>query len=554
MERDTIEVDVVYIGGGPASLSSALHLKQIAQKHNQQVEETGKGEKIESPQIIILEKGANLGAHTLSGAVLDTRIMSELFPNLADLTPPYEAKVFSDSMYFFTKHMKFKIPYTPPIMHNKNFQLISLGKFVKWLGKLAEEQEIEIVTETAGVELLEEDGKIVGVRTGDKGIDKDGQQRSNYEPGIDIRAKVTVLAEGTHGHLTKKLIREKHLQDGKNPMCYATGTKEIWQLPEGRFPAGKMFHSMGWPLPYYQFGGAFVYGLTDNRVAIGIVVGLDGKDPYTDCHRLLQTYKQHPYIKSILKDGTLEKYGAKTIPEGGYWSVPKMHGDGYLMIGDCISLVNVMRLKGIHLAMKSGMVAADTILHALQKNDYSAQTLSQYEKTVRTGAIKKEMWKVRNFRQSYHRTLFEGIFHTGLQFFTFGRGLWARTRSQEDYTTMAKKDTYQKKAPAISYEGDQKLTFDKLTSVYYSGTKHEENQPCHIHIKDPDICVERCPQEYGTPCQYFCPAQVYERVDGKLQINFSNCLHCKTCDIMDPYQNIEWRAPEGNGGPNFNIL
>ena len=557
MERETIEVDVVYVGAGPAALSSALHLKQIVKEHNKKVQETGVGEMIESPQIAILEKGATLGAHSLSGAVLDTHIMPELFPNLSELQPPYEAKVFSDKVCYLTKHLKFTVPYTPPIMHNKNFQLISLGKFVKWMGELAEKEEIEIFTGFAGVELIEENGQIVGVRTGDVGIDKDGNHRSNYEPGVDIRAKITVLTEGTHGHLTKKLIRDKNLQAGKNPMCYATGTKELWQLPDNRFPAGKMAHFMGWPLPYYQFGGGFLYGLKDNRLAVGYVVGLDSKNPYTDCHRLLQLFKQHPYVKKILQGGTLEKYGAKTIPEGGYWSVPKMYGNGFLLAGDNASLVNVMRLKGIHLAMKAGMLAAETILEALQKGDYTEATLAEYENKLQNSSVFKEMKKVRNFRQGYHRTFWEGMFHTGLQFFSFGRGLHARYKSQDDYTTMKPKAKYHKKnepEPAISYPGDKKLTFDKLTSVYYSGTKHEENQPCHLHIADPNVCTEKCAQQYGCPCQYFCPAQVYEVVDNKLQINFSNCLHCTTCYISCPYQNVEWTAPEGSGGPAFYIL
>lgn len=448
-------------------------------------------------------------------------------------------------------------------MHNKGLKIITLGKFVKWLGALAEEEEIEIFTGFPGAELLEEDGKIVGVRTQDAGIDKDGKEKKNFEPGVDIRAKVTVLAEGTRGYLTKKLVKDKKLE-GKNPICYATGAKEVWQLPDARFPAGKVVHSMGWPLKLHQFGGSFIYGLANNKIALGFVVGLDYKDPVTDPHRLLQDFKTHPYVASILDGATLEKYGAKTIPEGGYWAMPKSYGDGFLIIGDSASLVNTMRLKGIHLAIKSGMLASDTIIKALQKDDYSEKTLEAYHKSLEKSWIKKELWKVRNFRQSFHKNLLWGFIHIFLQIITFGRGLFSRYKSHEDHTSMKKVKNYHGKnfkAPAMSCQGDKKLTFDKLTSVYYSGTKHEENQPCHLHVSDTSICATRCMEEYGNPCQYFCPANVYEMVDDeqnegkkKLNINFSNCVHCKTCDIMDPYEIITWKTPEGGGGPAYNIL
>lgn len=562
MVREVMEADIVYVGGGPSALSSAIHLKQLVAKHNQEVIRSGQGTQITSPQIIIIEKSANLGGHSLSGAVLDTRVVSELFPDLQELPtpPPYEALITSDNIYYLTSGWKLPVLFAPPSMHNRGHQLISLGKWVKWLGELAEKAEIEIFTGFAGVELIEENGKIVGVRTGDMGIDKNGNPKSQFQAGVDIRAKVVVLAEGTRGSLTKKLITDKKLS-GPNPMCYATGVKELWQLPDGRFPAGKIIHTMGWPLGH-QFGGSFLYGLPFNKLALGFVVGLDSRDPFTDVHRLLQQFKTHPFVRKILDGAKIERYGAKTIPEGGYWSIPQVAGDGFMIIGDSASLVNVMRLKGIHLAMKSGMLAAETILDAWQKQDFSAAVLGQYRNKLENSWIKKELWKVRNFRQGFHHGFLRGMFHTALQILTFGRGLYDHYKSQPDHTTMAKVSVYhgnKKTAPAVTYQGDKITTFDKLTSVYHSGTEHEENQPCHLKLLDPSLCA-KCTQEYGNPCQYFCPAHVYEMVEDektgekKLQINFTNCVHCKTCDIMDPYATIHWTPPEGGGGPNYGIL
>jgi len=561
--RDTIEVDVAIVGAGPAGLTLAWYLKKLVQQHNQNIEKTG-GSPVPDPQIIVLEKAANLGAHSLSGAVLDTRILTELFPNPQDLPtpPPLEAQITSDSIYYLTKKYKFPVLFVPPKMHNRGFQLISLGKFVKWMGQLAEQAGVEIFAGFAGTELLTEQGRIVGVRTGDAGVDKQGQPKPSFQAGVDIKAKVVVLAEGTRGHLTKQLIEQQGLQ-GINPMCYATGVKEVWELKDGRFPAGKVVHTMGWPLGSHQFGGSFLYGLSQNRLALGLVVGLDYKDPFTDPHRLLQEFKQHPYVKQLLEGAKLERYGAKTIPEGGYWSLPKSFGPGFLVIGDSASLVNVMRLKGIHLAMKSGMLAAETILDALQKNDVGEATLSQYASKLENSWIRQELWPVRNFRQGFHHGFWTGMFHTALQIITGGRGLWGRYPSQKDHQIMSKVAAFHKPGtpqPTMSYPGDKVLTFDKLTSVYFSGTTHEENQPCHLKLSDTSLCSTRCTQEYGNPCQYFCPAQVYEMVEDastgqkKLQINFTNCVHCKTCDIMDPYEIIHWTAPEGGGGPAYHIL
>lgn len=563
MARDILEMDVVFVGAGPASLTSALYLKRLVREHNEKAAKEG-GKTINEPQIAILEKGANLGAHSLSGAVLDTRALQEFLPDWKSLPtpPPFESEVNSENLYFLTPKHKFPVLFAPPSMHNKGFQLITLGKFVKWLGSLAEAEKIEIFTGFPGAELLKDGDRITGVRTGDAGVDKDGQPKSNFQPGVDVMAKVVVLAEGTHGHLTKKLIQEKNLAQGRNANIYATGVKELWELKDDRFPAGHVVHTMGWPLKSYQFGGSFLYGLPNRRLALGFVTGLDFKDPFTDPHRLLQMFKTHPFVSHLLEDAKLEKYGAKTIPEGGYWAIPKLYGSGFLIIGDAANFVNGMRLKGLHLAMKSGMLAAETIFQALLAQKFDEEMLKGYADRIEKSWMKKELWKVRNFRQPYQKNMLRGFINTAFQILTGGRGLFSRYPSKEDHELMRKKEVFhapKDPQPPMSCAGDKKLTFDKLTSVYYAGSRHEENQPCHLHVSDVSICSGKCAQEYGNPCQYFCPASVYEMVDDgkggkKLQLNFSNCVHCKTCDIADPYAIITWVTPEGGGGPNYNLL
>lgn len=551
-EREVLEVDFLFVGGGPASLAGAIRLSELLQQ---------KGKK--DLTIAVIEKGKEMGAHGISGAVMDPRALRELFPNFQELDVPFESETKEDRIYFLGKTGSFRLPINPPFFNNHGNYILSLGKFVQWLAKKAEEKGVNVFTGFPGAELLFENDTVVGVRTADQGIDKSGNKKPNYEPGIDIRAKVTVLGEGPRGSLTKQITKLWNL-DGLNPQVYSVGIKELWEVPAGNYARGRVIHTMGFPLKSETFGGGFIYGMSDNLVSVGFVVGLDYKDPFLDPHNEFQKFKTHPLVEKILKRGKVLSFGAKSIPEGGWYSMPKLYGNGLLLIGDSASFLNGQRLKGIHLAMKSGMLAAETIADAIESNQFSANQLSSYRERVERSWIKDELWKVRNFHQAYDRGLWVGIFHTGVQFLTGGRGFIDPWTSKKGHERMRKiPEYYDGKVPdpsALKQREDKQLTFSKLTDVYYSGTMHEENQPVHLKVHDLNICHDRCTKEYGNPCQHFCPANVYEMVEEKpgegkkLRINASNCVHCKTCDVMDPYEIITWVTPEGGGGPNYKNL
>jgi electron-transferring-flavoprotein dehydrogenase len=409
------------------------------------------------------------------------------------------------------------------------------------------------------MEVLFEDGRVVGVRTDDKGIDRNGKRKPNFQAGYDLRAKVTVFAEGPHGSLTKQLIAKLGLDRGRNPQVYALGIKELWEIPAGRIEPGEVIHTAGWPLTSRQFGGGFIYALSDARLSIGLVASLEYEDPQFDPHYAFQQFKTHPWVRKLLAGGQMVRYGAKTIPEGGYYSIPVTVADGALIVGDAAGFLNAQRLKGIHLAMKTGMLAAETILEALRSGDFSLTTLGKFEERWRKSWVKEELWKVRNFHQGFEHGFWRGALHAGLQLVTGGRGVRARYPARAGYERMKFLSAFAR-SPRERPKLDARLTFDKLSDVYHSGTQHEEDQPCHLKIADFDICNHRCTREYGNPCQFFCPAAVYEMEDnpnglGKhLKINASNCVHCKACDIADPYQIITWVCPEGGGGPHYDGL
>jgi electron-transferring-flavoprotein dehydrogenase len=546
-ERETLEVDVLVVGGGPAGLAAAYHVRQLLNKA-----------KRTDASIAVLEKGKEIGAHIISGAVMDPRGINDLMPDWKEQGAPVEKPVDEDHVYFLTKTGKFGLPITPPPLQNHGNFIISLNKFIRWFGEKVEQSGVDIFAGFSGAELLYEDGRVVGVRTGDKGIDKHGNPRGNFEPGIDVRAKVTILAEGARGSLTKQHVKKLKLDSGKNPQVYAAGVKEIWDVPSQKNIGGRVIHTMGWPLSSEEFGGGFIYNMADGRVSIGLVVGLDYLNPQTDPHRLFQEFKTHPYVRTILEGGTLFSYGAKTIPEGGYWAQPQYYFDGGMIIGDSAGFLNGMRLKGIHLAFKTGMLAAQTAFEAIEANDVSAARMKRFEQLVESSWVKSELWKVRNFHQGFEHGFWAGMVHTGLQMATGGRGLRNRYMNKAGHTRMKRLKEYNA-VPAPALQFDRKLTFDKLTDVYNSGTEHDEDQPCHLVVLQPDICHTRCTVEYGNPCQSFCPAAVYEMADAgnsqlRLQINASNCVHCKTCDIMDPYEIINWVTPEGGGGPGYEML
>jgi electron-transferring-flavoprotein dehydrogenase len=632
-QRETLEIDVLFVGAGPASLAGAFHLAQRLRAHNAQAA------KPVELSIGVLEKGSEIGSHALSGAVVDPRAFAELFPD-DWASAPFEAPVGKEQVLFMTRTGAHSMPIPPPL-DNHGCYVASLGKLLKWMAPRVEAAGVDIFCEFPAVAALIEDGRVVGVRTGDRGVGRHGEKKANFEPGIDIHTRCVVLGEGPRGTLTKQLDTAFGLLRDSNPQLYALGLKEVWDLPAGRVTPGEIIHTLNWPLGFDHFGGGFVYGMQNDQLIVGLVVGLDYKNPLFDPHLEFQRFKTHPAVARLLAGGKMSFYGAKAIPEGGWWSLPRLGGEGFLLIGDSAGFLDSQRLKGIHLGMKSGMLAADAIFEQLVAGEAGgaagpgpaaaaanaagpgpaaaaaagtagpgpaataeadgapaaaagqlATLAAAFKAKVDASWIRQQLWPVRNFHQAFDHGFLAAMFQAGAGLISGGRGwgfanrlpthaghermvpltspagrrfeppepLPARATAAGPAAAGAAGTAGSSAAapPGAAAADTTQLVFDRLADVYMSGTAHDEDQPVHLHVADPNICVTRCTTEYRNPCERFCPAAVYEIVreaaGPRLQINAANCVHCKTCDIMDPYGIITWVPPEGGGGPNYSKM
>ena len=541
MERESMEFDVVVVGGGPSGLSAAIRLKQLAQ-------ETGR-----DLEVCLIEKGSEVGAHILSGAVLEPRTLNELLPDWKECGAPLDTPVTDDKFLYLTQSGSIRLP-TPPQMNNHGNYIISLGNFCRWLGEQAEALGVEIYPGFAAAEVLyDENGAVRGVATGDMGIGKDGAPTENHMPGMELLAKQTIFAEGCRGHLTKTLFDKFDLREGKDPQTFAIGIKELWDIEPEKSKPGTALHSVGWPLSSDTYGGSFLYHLNGNQVAVGYVVGLDYSNPHLSPFEEFQRFKTHPSIRNVFEGGRRVAYGARALNEGGFQSIPKLTFPGGCLVGCTAGFLNVPKIKGTHTAMKSGMVAAEAIFESLDAMAPGHEPASYGDK-LQDSWLWTELYKVRNIRPGFSKGLWFGMANAALDTYILrGRAPWTM-HHHADHITLKKAD----EAPQIAYpKPDGEISFDRNSSVFISGTNHEENQPAHLTLKDSSVPIAHNLALYDAPEQRYCPAGVYEIVredDGsnpRLQINAQNCVHCKTCDIKDPSQNITWVTPEGGGGPNY---
>ncbi len=530
VERDVMEYDVVTVGAGPAGLSFAIRLKQL----NPEI------------SVCVIEKASTVGAHILSGAVIETGPLDALLPNWRDSPPPICVPATEDELWLLSKGGGRKLP-VPPGLNNHGNVIVSLSAMCGWLAPQAEALGVEIYPGFAASETLhDEAGAVVGVRIGDMGVAKDGSHKPGYTAGIDIRAKITVLAEGARGHLTKRLVRQFKLDEGHDPQTYSIGIKELWQVPEDRVQPGKIVHSLGWPADNQTYGGSFMYHLDKGRIALGYVSGLDYKDPNYKPWEAFQQWKNHPMVKPLLEGGNILSAGARAIVTGGWQSLPTVEMPGALLIGDTAGLLNLPKIKGTHQAIRSGMLAAEHLV--------ASQLSPQgFDVKLRASEVMTELHAVRNVKPAFKRGLWFGLLNAGWETVTRGKSPWT-LRNKPDWCQMEKLAEYE--SPDRGYVDRTLAPRDRLAGVYFAATEHDEDQPVHLKVLDTSICIERCTVEYGNPCTRFCPAGVYEIVEDatagkRLQINAQNCVHCKTCDIKDPTQNIVWVVPEGAGGPNY---
>jgi electron-transferring-flavoprotein dehydrogenase len=552
--REQIEFDVLIVGGGPAGLAAAIRIMQLGKENNRPLE------------VALIEKGAEIGAHVLSGAVVDPKAFAELMPEYMERGFPVEATVRGDLFGFMTADRFFRMPMVPRHMHNTGRPIVSLSKVTRWMGDIAEQMEVNVFPGFAGSEVIfaEDGNRIVGVRTGEKGIDPEGKPKPNFEPGIDLMAKVVIFAEGARGSLLKGIDRRLGISANRMPQVYETGIKEVIELPEDHFftrSAANDIHTLGYPLDLHTPGGGFIYEMGKNRVSIGFLVGLCYEDPLIDPYDIFTRFKRHPFVADLIQGGKVLEQGARTVSTGGYYTMPRLYADGALFAGAAAAFHNAPALKGVHAAVKSGMLAAETAFDALGKKDFSAAFLSAYVDRFEKSWLQSELYEGRNFAQALAKKAPVKFIHLGAQYITGGRGIVDPMRTVDDAKTLSPAGTGATgpAKPVDSAVYDGKLYVDKLTGVYLSRTIHREDQPSHLIVHDRDLCVQKCWPRYQSPCTRFCPGKVYEmEEDGtggrRLKLNPSNCLHCKTCDVKDPFGNISWTCPEGGEGPGYSLL